>query len=97
MRFVRSSLLIRLPHVYTLGLYAGRKTLSRALRSRFLELHVPEPPHAELAHILHRRCQVPLSHAKKLVEAMRYLQRARVASNAFAGRHSAVTPRDLFK
>ena len=87
---------ISAPHTIT-GLYAGRKTLSRALRSRFLELHVPEPPSDELAHVLHRRSCVPLSHARKLVEAMKQLQRARVASNAFAGRYAAVTPRDLFK
>ncbi len=37
------------------GLYAGRKALSRAFRSRFLELHVDELPDSELAHILEQR------------------------------------------
>ena len=38
------------------GLYAGRKVLSRAFRSRFLELHVEDLPDTELAEILEKRC-----------------------------------------
>lgn len=38
------------------GAYAGRKALSRAFRSRFLELHVDDIPDGELAEILERRC-----------------------------------------
>lgn len=37
------------------GAYAGRKALSRAFRSRFLELHVEELPDGELAEILEKR------------------------------------------
>jgi midasin len=37
------------------GIYAGRKILSRALRSRFLELNVDDIPSGELATILEKR------------------------------------------
>lgn len=79
------------------GLYAGRKTLSRAFRSRFLELHVEDIPDDELHIILEKRCTIAPSYAKKLVEVMRELQRRRALSNVFAGRHGFITPRDLFR
>jgi len=79
------------------GLYAGRKTLSRAFRSRFLELHVEDIPDTELHIILEKRCAIAPSYAKKLVEVMRELQRMRAQSNVFAGRHGFITPRDLFR
>lgn len=37
------------------GAYAGRKVLSRAFRSRFLELHVEDIPDGEMAEILEKR------------------------------------------
>lgn len=36
--------------------YGGRKLLSEALRSRFIEFYITEPPAAELVHILMARC-----------------------------------------
>jgi len=59
------------------GAYAGRKFMSRAFRSRFLELHVGDIPDSELAHILHERCAIAPSHADKLVAVMKELQRWR--------------------
>ena len=59
------------------GLYAGRKVLSRAFRSRFLEIHVDDIPDGELATILEKRCHIPPSYAAKLVVVMRELQRHR--------------------
>ena len=59
------------------GAYGGRKTMSRAFRSRFLELHVGDIPDGELAAILHQRCAIAPSHANKLVDVMRDLQRRR--------------------
>ena len=59
------------------GAYAGRKFMSRAFRSRFLELHVGDIPDGELAHILHERCAIAPSHAEKLVAVMKELQRWR--------------------
>ncbi|EIE25917.1 hypothetical protein COCSUDRAFT_12734, partial [Coccomyxa subellipsoidea C-169] len=79
------------------GAYGGRKALSRAFRSRFLELHVGDIPDSELAHILQLRCALAPSYAAKLVAVMRELQRLRQATNVFAGKHGFITPRDLFK
>eukprot|EP00887_Chlorella_sp_A99_P000601 scaffold17.g601.t1 len=79
------------------GIYAGRKTLSRAFRSRFLELHVEDIPDDELGTILEKRCAIAPSYAAKLVTVMRELQRRRAGSNVFAGRHGFITPRDLFR
>eukprot|EP00798_Chlamydomonas_sp_ICE-L_P024873 gene24873-10534_t len=79
------------------GVYAGRKVLSRAFRSRFLELHVDECPDTELAEILQKRCAIAPSYAAKLISVMRELQRRRQNSNAFAGKHGFITPRDLFR
>lgn len=79
------------------GIYAGRKTLSRAFRSRFLELHVDDIPDGELPTILEKRCSIAPSYAEKLVKVMCELQRRRSLSNVFAGRHGFITPRDLFR
>lgn len=59
------------------GAYAGRRTMSRAFRSRFLELHVGDIPDSELSTILHQRCAIAPSHANKLVAVMKQLQRRR--------------------
>ncbi|PFX16223.1 Midasin [Stylophora pistillata] len=56
------------------GHYGGRKVLSRAFRNRFVELHFDELPSQELEVILHQRCRLPLSYAKKLVAIMLALQ-----------------------
>lgn len=56
------------------GLYGGRKVLSRAFRNRFVELHFTEIPADELEVILHRRCEMPLSYAKKIITVMKELQ-----------------------
>ena len=81
------------------GAYGGRKPLSRALRSRFLEVDVGSLPDVELADVVARRCGVPPSHASRLVAAQRALERARFAGSgdAFAGRAALVTPRDLLR
>lgn len=71
--------------------------LSRAFRSRFLELNVSDVPSAELATILQRRCALAPSYAAKLVDAMTELQRRRTHSSVFAGRHGLITARDLFR
>ena len=79
------------------GIYAGRKTLSKAFRSRFLELHVDDIPDDELHEIIEKRCAVAPSYAKKMISVMRELQRRRSVSNVFAGKHGYITPRDLFR
>lgn len=56
------------------GSYGGRKTLSRAFRNRFVELHFGEIPPTELEFILHKRCQMAPSYAKKMINVMIDLQ-----------------------
>lgn len=56
------------------GLYGGRKILSRAFRNRFVELHFNEIPPPELENILHMRCKLPPTYAKKMVAVMVDLQ-----------------------
>lgn len=56
------------------GSYGGRKMLSRAFRNRFVELHFNEIPSPELEFILHKRCQMPPSYAKKMINVMTELQ-----------------------
>ncbi|CAG5129144.1 unnamed protein product, partial [Candidula unifasciata] len=79
------------------GLYGGRKVLSRAFRNRFIELHFDEIPAPELETILHQRCAIPLSYAKKLVAVMLELQMRRRGSGIFSGKHGFMTLRDLFR
>jgi hypothetical protein len=62
------------------GAYGGRKPLSRAFRSRFLELQVADIPDSELAEILTIRCSMAPSRAQSLVAAMHELQRRRQVS-----------------
>ncbi|GFY97181.1 midasin-like protein [Actinidia rufa] len=77
--------------------YGGRKMLSRAFRNRFVEIHVDEIPEVELTEILEKRCKIPESYARKMVEVMKELQLHRQSSKIFAGKHGFITPRDLFR
>ena len=74
------------------GLYGGRKTLSRAFKNRFIELHFSEIPKNELEIILEKRCLIPKSYAQKMVKTMTALQmnRRTTTKNNF-------TLRDLFR
>ncbi|KAG8656474.1 hypothetical protein MANES_04G142500v8 [Manihot esculenta] len=77
--------------------YGGRKMLSRAFRNRFVEVHVDEIPDYELNTIIEKRCKIPGSRAKIMVEVMKELQLHRQRSKVFAGKHGFITPRDLFR
>ena len=77
--------------------YGGRKTLSRAFRNRFLEVHVDDIPHDELKEMIEKRCRIAPSRAERIVHVMQELHRRRQCSNIFAGRKAFVTPRDLFR
>lgn len=59
------------------GVYTGRKVLSRAFRSRFIELNIGDIPDKELSFILKIRCKIPESFGSKLINIMRELQRRR--------------------
>ncbi|KAG5680585.1 hypothetical protein PVAND_010082 [Polypedilum vanderplanki] len=74
------------------GLYGGRKTLSRAFKNRFIELHFSDIPKNELEIILEKRCLVPMKYAQKMVQTMTALQinRRTTTKNNF-------TLRDLFR
>lgn len=76
------------------GLYGGRKTLSRAFKNRFIELHFSEIPRSELEIILEKRCLIPKSYAQKMVKTMAELQASQRRENTTKG---AFTLRDLFR
>ncbi|KAK4503097.1 hypothetical protein PRZ48_006524 [Zasmidium cellare] len=78
------------------GLYGGRKTLSRAFRNRFLELHFDDIPVNELQEILHRRTQLPESRCKRVVTVYRELSVLRQENRLFEQK-SFATLRDLFR
>ncbi|KAK3626829.1 AAA ATPase midasin [Elasticomyces elasticus] len=78
------------------GLYGGRKTLSRAFRNRFLELHFDDIPVDELQEILHRRTQLPESRCKRIVTVYKELALLRQESRVFEQK-SFATLRDLFR
>ncbi|GAB7364306.1 hypothetical protein MBLNU230_g4851t1 [Neophaeotheca triangularis] len=78
------------------GLYGGRKTLSRAFRNRFLELHFDDIPVDELQEILHRRTQQPESRCKRIVTVYRELSVLRQENRLFEQK-SFATLRDLFR
>ena len=80
------------------GLYAGRKTLSRAFRNRFLELHFDDIPEDELDFILEKRSQkVAPSDCRRIVAVYKELSRLRQSNRLFEQKHSFATLRDLFR
>ena len=79
------------------GLYAGRKVLSRAFRSRFLEVHFDDVPQAELETILCQRCRIAPSYAQRIVSVFRELQKRRQTSRVFESKQGFATLRDLFR
>ncbi|KAG0044860.1 AAA ATPase midasin [Gryganskiella cystojenkinii] len=79
------------------GLYGGRKQLSRAFRNRFLELFFDEIPESELEEILSRRCAMPPSYCKRLVEVYKTLMKRRQTTRLFEQGHGFITLRDLFR
>lgn len=79
------------------GLYGGRKELSKAFRSRFVEMRVDELPDEDLFFILEKRSGIPHSFTRRMIAAMRELQMKRKTSGLFSGREGFVTARDLFR
>lgn len=77
--------------------YGGRKILSRAFKNRFIELQFDEIPSKELEIILSKRCHLPPSYSKKMVDVFRELRNRRRESGIFAGKAGFVTLRDLFR
>ncbi|CED83314.1 AAA ATPase containing von Willebrand factor type A (vWA) domain [Phaffia rhodozyma] len=79
------------------GLYGGRKVLSRAFRNRFLEVHFDDVPQAELETIIHQRCRIAPSYARRIVSVFQELQTRRQAGRVFETKQSFATLRDLFR
>ena len=80
------------------GLYGGRKTLSRAFRNRFLELHFDDIPEDELHTILEKRSEkVAPSDCKRIVTVYKELSRLRQSNRLFEQKDSFATLRDLFR
>lgn len=79
------------------GLYGGRKTLSRAFRSRFLELHFDDIPEDELETILRERSQIAPSFCTRIVSVYKKLKVLRQTGRLFEQRNSFATLRDLFR
>jgi midasin len=80
------------------GLYGGRKTLSRAFRNRFLELHFDDIPEGELDFILEKRSQkVAPSDCRRIVSVYKELSRLRQSNRLFEQKDSFATLRDLFR
>ena len=77
--------------------YAGRKRLSRAFRNRFIELHFNNLPQNELEIIIEKKCQLPKSYSKLLIQTMIDLQKYRSQKGIFQGKSSLITLRDLFR
>lgn len=81
------------------AVYGGRKALSRAFRSRFLELQFNDLPLDEIEQILSSRCQIAPSFARRIAQVYRILQerRSQSGTNIFAGKHALITLRDCFR
>ena len=79
------------------GVYGGRKTLSRAFRNRFLELHFDDIPEDELETILRERSQIAPSFCTRIVAVYKKLSVLRQTERLFEHRNSFATLRDLFR
>ena len=79
------------------GMYGGRKSLSRAFRNRFLELHFDDIPDDELETILRERSQIAPSFCTRIVAVYKQLSILRQSERLFEQKNSFATLRDLFR
>ncbi|ANQ06647.1 Uncharacterized protein PCOAH_00007910 [Plasmodium coatneyi] len=75
--------------------YLGRKELSKAFRSRFIEFYINDFEEGELEIILHRRCAISPSIAKKMIRVFSQLKIVKSNYNYF--NDNLMTLRDLIK
>ncbi|ETB59795.1 hypothetical protein YYC_03183 [Plasmodium yoelii 17X] len=75
--------------------YFGRKELSKAFRSRFIEFCINDFETEELEIILHRKCAISPSISKKMIQVFTELKDVKSNYNYFNG--SLMTLRDLIK
>ena len=64
-----------------IGVYGGRKVLSRALANRFMQLQVTPFTTNDLQQILLTRCSLPLSRAEPMLRVYVDLQQRRANSS----------------
>lgn len=79
------------------GAYGGRKVLSRAFRSRFVEIQIDEVDSKELEIILQERCRIAPGFCTIMVKVMNDLQLHRQKSSLFRGKGGFITIRDLLR
>ena len=79
------------------GIYGGRKTLSRAFRNRFIEMHFDDIPQEELETILRERTQIAPSYCTRIVDVYKQLAFLRRSEQLFQEKHGFATLRDLFR
>ena len=78
--------------------YAGRKTLSRAFRNRFIDIQIDELPSNELGVILAAKCTLAESTSTRMLATYSELSRLRRLDQILSGRDSAlITVRDLLR
>ncbi|SBT44952.1 dynein-related AAA-type ATPase, putative [Plasmodium ovale wallikeri] len=75
--------------------YIGRKELSKAFRSRFIEFHINDFEVEELEIILHRRCAISPKISKKMIQVFIELRNMKSNYNYFSD--NLMTLRDLIK
>ncbi|SBS89388.1 dynein-related AAA-type ATPase, putative, partial [Plasmodium malariae] len=75
--------------------YIGRKELSKAFRSRFIEFYINDFEVEELEIILHRRCAISPNISKKMIQVFTELRNVKSNYNYF--NDNLMTLRDLIK
>ncbi|CDI84057.1 Midasin, related [Eimeria praecox] len=80
-----------------IGVYGGRKVLSRALANRFLQLQMTQFATEDLRQILLTRCSLPSSRVEPMLRVYMDLQQRRANSSVFFGAHGFMTIRDLVR
>ncbi len=77
--------------------YIGRKDLSNAFKNRFIHLFFNNIPNDELNIIIEKRCKIPYSRTKIMIDIFKELQLVRSQEKIFQKNEGFITIRDLIK
>ena len=77
--------------------YIGRKDLSDAFKNRFIHLFFDNIPSDELSIIIEKRCKIPFSRSKIMIDIFKELQLIRSQEKIFMKNEGFITIRDLIK
>ena len=77
--------------------YIGRKDLSDAFKNRFIHLFFNNIPNDELNIIIEKRCKIPYSRTKIMIDIFKELQLVRSQEKIFQKNEGFITIRDLIK